>query len=289
MNNETQLERYKKLVTYIDENYKEDINIETVEAVCHYSYRNINRIFQAIHKETTGKYVKRIRLEKAAAYLIYSEASISDISYEFGFENLPAFSKAFKKKFNCSPSSFRKDRKSIQLVRQQTVLTKKGTDRQKLQFKIEYLERFEFIFIEYRGSLSDDDAIKRKWEQLVNYALTKQIVTNDSIFMTEVIDDDEISDDINFRLNFSIVLNRPLKFQPNGLFRTKKHEQQKYAKFIHKGSHQSTAATYNEIFTLWMLDVNLEFEDRPILEFYLNDEDDTPTEELLTEIYIAVK
>ena len=33
MKNETQLEHYKKLTSYIDKNYKENINIEKVEVV----------------------------------------------------------------------------------------------------------------------------------------------------------------------------------------------------------------------------------------------------------------
>ena len=43
MGNQVQLERYKKLLSFIDEHFKEDINIEKIEAVCHYSYRNINQ------------------------------------------------------------------------------------------------------------------------------------------------------------------------------------------------------------------------------------------------------
>jgi AraC family transcriptional regulator len=38
-----------------------------------------------------------------------------------------------------------------------------------------------------------------------------------------------------------------------------------------------------------MVDVNLEMVDLPTLEFFLNDEEDTPAEKLLTEIYIPVE
>ena len=67
--NNPQLTRYKKLLAYLDDHLNEEVNIEKVEEVCHYSYRNINRIFEAIHNETIGKYVKRLRLEKAAQFL----------------------------------------------------------------------------------------------------------------------------------------------------------------------------------------------------------------------------
>ena len=106
MSNNTQLERYKRLLSYIDDHLHEDISIETVEDVCHYSYRNINRIFEAIHQETIGKYVKRLRLEKAAQYLKYSDMGVAEIAYEVGFNSRTTFYRAFKKFNGISPSEF---------------------------------------------------------------------------------------------------------------------------------------------------------------------------------------
>ena len=82
MQNKIQLDNYKKLMAYINEHFKEDINSQRIEEICHYSYRNINRIFQAIHGETVGKYIKRIRLEKAAEYLKYSSNSRGGTSHQ---------------------------------------------------------------------------------------------------------------------------------------------------------------------------------------------------------------
>lgn len=166
MGNKVQLERYKKLLSFIDNNFKEEINIEKVEAICHYSYRNINRIFEALHQETIGKYVKRLRLEKAAQYLKYSAVGVSDIAYEVGFEDRAAFSKAFKKKYGCSPSAFRDSNVALLELTQQSILSEEGTDRQNLQFEIEYLPDFEYIFLEYRGDYKDILAIESVGNQL---------------------------------------------------------------------------------------------------------------------------
>ncbi len=288
MSNETQLERYKKLLSYIDANFKEDINIEKVEAVCHYSYRNINRIFEALHQETIGKYIKRLRLEKAAQYLKYSDIKVSNIAYEVGFEDRAAFSKAFKSKYGSSPSAFRVSNETVWQEAHQSLLEKEGDDREPLQYEIEYLPDFECLFLEYRGSHKDIPAIESTWDKLFAYVNKKGMVSNDSIFMTEVIDDNEISDDINFRFNLAFLLEKPLPFKPKGLFRTKTHKRQKYAKFVHKGAHQNSVEFYNRIYAFWMTDVSLEFEDLPTLEFYPNYDENLPPEELLTEIYIPV-
>ena len=288
MKNETQLDRYKKLLEYLDQQFKEEVNIEKVEAISNYSYRNINRIFEALHHETIGKYVKRVRLEKAAEFLKYSDSSVSDIAFEVGFSDVAAFSKAFKNRFNCPPSVFRNSNNLIRDITRQT-FSEQEIEREKLTFEIEILPSFDVLYLEHRGNYENLKAVKETWEMLVNYALKKQLLTDDTIFFAEILDDNDISETINCRYNVAVILNEPLSTPPEGLFKIKPHQSQKYAKFVHLGSHESSADTYHKIYAQWMVDVNLEMVDLPTLEFFLNDEEDTPTEKLLTEIYIPVK
>jgi len=289
MGNSIQLERYKKLLSYIDEHFKEDINIDKIEDVSFYSYRNINRIFEALHNETLGKYVKRLRLEKAAQYLSYSDMGVSEIAYEVGFEDRAAFSKAFKNKYNLSPSSFRAHGEALLETTQRSFLPKEGIPRDVLTFDIEYLPSFEYLFLEYRGSYDDLPAINTSWDVLIEYLSKKGLLSENSIFMTEIVDDADISDHLNFRYHFALVLETPLSFVPEGFFRTKAHKRQKYVKFTHKGSDKSSIDFYKKIYAFWMLDVNLELVDLPTLEFYSNYDEHIPEDELITEIYIPVK
>jgi len=251
------------------------------------TYRNINRIFQALHHETIGKYIKRRRLEKACEYLKYSKNNISDIAVDIGFSDIAAFSKAFKSKYNCSPSAFRKSSESMQKMTKNSLFVNKK-EGQQIQFEIEELPEFEMLYLQYRGSYENIDAIKQTWEQLGQYAYEKKLLNKNTIFMAEILDDNKISDSVNCRYNTAIILEKPLSFSPDGLFKTKTNSKQKYAKFLHKGSHESCADTYHNIYANWMSEVNWELEDKAVLEFYLNDESNTPSAELLTEIYIPV-
>ena len=288
MVNDTQLERYKKLLSFIDENFKEEITVEKIEDICHYSYRNINRIFLALQAETIGKYIKRLRLEKAAQYLKYSEIPISDIAYTIGFEDRVTFSKAFKNKYQLSPSGFRNSNESILETLQQSILNNSDAEHRKLEFEIEYLPDFEHIFLTYRGSYRDVPAIEKDWDKLFDYAMKKKILSDHSIFFTEIIDGNEISDTLNFRLNLSLILEKSLNLKPEGLFRTKFHQRQKYVKFVHQGAQKGITDFYQRIYAFWMQDVNLELVDLPILEFYSNLEKGLSKEKLITKIYIPV-
>lgn len=287
MQNKLQLENYKKLMAYVNQHFKEEINIPIIEEICHYSYRNINRIFQAIHGETIGKYIKRIRLEKAAEYLKYSSAKIADIAFEVGFEDTASFSKAFKKKYDCTPSAFRNRCKTIQAITQQSLLAE-AVERVPLSFEIEILPDFEILFLEYKGGYDNIAKLREMWAQFVNYLKVKNSYSDQATFFAECLDDETISDDIHCRYNLALILERPLSFELDGFLQTKVHHQQKYAKFIHKGSHETCVETYQKIYAFWMFDIGLELKDAPTLEFYLNDPDTTPPDELLTEIYIPV-
>ncbi|WP_044212003.1 GyrI-like domain-containing protein [Flammeovirga sp. OC4] len=288
MTNIVQLDRYNKLLSYLNENFKEDINIEKVELICHYSYRNINRIFEALHHETIGKYVKRLRLEKAAQYLKYSNASVSAIAYEVGFEDRAAFSKAFKKKYNYAPSAFRESSEKLRQIAEESILQEEDENRQKLQFEIEFLPTFDYLFFEYRGDYEDYSAIEAASDTLYQYVKNNNIISDRSIFMTEIMDDSDISDNLHLRYNVGFILEQPLQVKLDGLFRTKVHKRQKYVKFCHKGTYHSHSDYYNKIYALWMLDVALELADLPTLEFYPNADQNNTTEETLIEIYIPI-
>ncbi len=289
MGNPTQLDRYKSLLDFLDQKFKEDITIKDVENVSFYSYRNINRIFTALHHETIGKYIKRIKLEKAAQYLKYSDNTISDIAFEVGYSDVAAFSKAFKNQFNSSPSQFRETQELKQQIIQKAISTDKSIQKPAIAFEIEELPNFDILYLTYQGSFEDIKAIKKVWDQLMKYAFKKKLIDNDSIFLAEILDDNEITDQLHCRYNAGIIIETPLNFEPKELFRTKAIPQQKYAKFLHKGSHENSLITYDYIYSNWITDINLELEDKPTLEFFLNDEEDTPPDELLTEIYIPIK
>ncbi|MFC5046275.1 GyrI-like domain-containing protein [Aquimarina hainanensis] len=288
MNHQTQLDRYKALIDYIQTNYKEEITVTDIENICFYSYRNINRIFMALHHETVGQHIKRLRLEKAAEYLKFSNAPVSDIAFEIGYSDLAAFSKAFKNKFGCAPSSFRESIKLQQNIVHKSLYPESTTPKKELPYEIEILPDMKILFLEYKGRHDDLKGIEKTWDQLIRYATRKNMLTEDTIYMAEILDDEAITETIHWRYHAAICIKDPSQYTKDGLFTTKTIKEQKYAKFIHKGSHESSLETYDRIYAQFILEEEFELHDAPTLEFYLNDSNDTKEEDLLTEIYIPI-
>ncbi|SEC44000.1 transcriptional regulator, AraC family [Tenacibaculum sp. MAR_2009_124] len=288
MKNSTQLERYQRLLKFLEEKFKSSIESEDIEAISFYSYRNINRIFLALQHETIGQYIKRRKLEKAAEYIKFSDTEISDIALDIGYGDVAAFSKAFKKHFRCTPSRFRKSFDLQQKITNDLIKAKEQKEIDPLLFEIKTLPAFTTLFLQYQGSYENTKGIKKTWKQLIKYAYDNKLLHENTIFLGEILDDDEITESIYCRYNAGIILPENCDFKPKGLFGVKEISSQKYAKFIHKGSHEACFESYNQIYARWIFDVQLEFEDSPILEFYINDDDTTPEKDLITEIYIPV-
>ena len=109
------LEKLKLVLEYIHNNYQNQVTIEEIADVCHYSPSHFMKFF----KETMGcgftQYLNDYRLTLAAKLLQTTDDSILDISQQIGFENLSYFNRLFKRKYNRTPTSYREQYSSFLL------------------------------------------------------------------------------------------------------------------------------------------------------------------------------
>lgn len=116
-------EKLKRSLTYIEENYSENITVEKIASVSNYSESHFSKLFKQLTGESFTQYLKNYRLERAADRIRNDKAKISDIAMECGFSNLSYFSRSFYEKFNATPSAYRK----IKVATSDTEPQKAGT------------------------------------------------------------------------------------------------------------------------------------------------------------------
>jgi DNA-binding winged helix-turn-helix (wHTH) protein/AraC-like DNA-binding protein len=97
---------------FIDENLHRTIHIRDLSAVARVSPPHFWRSFKRAFGEPPHAYVMRKRLERAYHLMITSSASLSEIALSVGFSDQTHLSRLFKRAFNQSPSSWRRDLKS---------------------------------------------------------------------------------------------------------------------------------------------------------------------------------
>jgi len=101
-------QRINRVIDYLRGNLDRQVKLEELANVACFSEFHFHRIFRAVSGETLNNFTNRLRLEKAARLLRYSEQSLTDIALDCGFSSSATFSRAFRAGYDTSPSQFRK-------------------------------------------------------------------------------------------------------------------------------------------------------------------------------------
>ncbi|WP_315824489.1 AraC family transcriptional regulator [Paraflavitalea speifideaquila] len=93
---------------YLLRHFREDISLQQLAQHCHASPFHFSRLFKAVLGVAPHQYLLGIRLHQAKRLLTESQQAVSDIAFECGFNSLEHFATAFRKRYEVSPSSFRR-------------------------------------------------------------------------------------------------------------------------------------------------------------------------------------
>ena len=113
-NRQGTLEEYQRRVfdamNYISEHASDNLSLEEIAQIAHFSKFHFHRIFKVFAGETVADFTRRIRLEKAASLLYFNpDKSITDIALQYGFSSSQNFAKQFNRSFGMPPSCFREE------------------------------------------------------------------------------------------------------------------------------------------------------------------------------------
>lgn len=106
--------KINKSIDYIDQHLEKAFTLEELASVASFSKFHFTRIFQSIVGESPFQFIMRVRLEKAAMYIItQKQESITEIAYKFGFSDIAIFSRNFKQLFGVAPSQYRRQKHNL--------------------------------------------------------------------------------------------------------------------------------------------------------------------------------
>lgn len=98
----------EKAVGFIEEHISEPVSLEQVAQAASLSPFHFHRIFSAVMGETLNSYVNRVRLERAANYLIKNPAmTVTEAATACGFTSSASFARSFKQYFSIPASQYR--------------------------------------------------------------------------------------------------------------------------------------------------------------------------------------
>jgi AraC family transcriptional regulator len=280
-------ERINRVLLHLQSNPGSPLSVEELARIACFSPFHFHRLFVAYVGEPISAHVRRLRLERAAVRLRTSNAPVTEVALDAGYESSAAFNKAFRQHFQASPTTFRRlpgANVTVALNHQHQPI-RLASVHMKPKPKIVERPEKQAVFVRRTGAY--EESAGAAWEAVCRFAYSRRLVSPDREFIGISHDDPQITAQEKLRYDACITVSQPVK--PEGEVGVQSIAGGRYAVFLHKGPYENLLGTYQFIFGEWLPGSGEELRDVPSFELYLNAPERTRPENLKTEIYIPLK
>lgn len=111
VNTQRDAERIRRILSYIHENYRENLIQYELAEKFHFSREYFSKFFKKYTGMNCKEYVTRYRLEKAERQMLETDKTILEIALENGFGDERQLIHSFKKYYGDTPSQYRKKKR----------------------------------------------------------------------------------------------------------------------------------------------------------------------------------
>ena len=289
----TYKERILRVLVHIQHHLDEAVSLDELAALAHFSPYHFHRIFRGMVGESVMEHVRRLRLERAAHRLKFSDEPITRIAFEAGYETHEAFTRAFGAMFGKSPSQFREKHRSLpfpqvpsgvhyQVDGRLDDYRDMQEARPSLNVHVVLFPLTRVAFIRHLGPYGE---VGSAWAKLFAWAGPKGLVGRSTRILGVVHDDPEVTPSDKVRYDACIVVDDC--FKPEGDFGLQEIGGE-YAVATHQGPYASLGETYVRICGQWLPSSGRELRSAATVEIYRNSPQDTRPEELLTDIHLPL-
>lgn len=271
-----------KAQEYIQHNLNKQVSTDKLAEYVGISRYHFHRIYYAYTGESLQQYARRIRLENSAMLLQASGESILNVAFDSGYETHESFTRAFKKHFGISPKSFRelKSEESLELISDKRPKLTISEDIMDVSIKL-----FGDIKVAYLRHIGPYEKCEPTWAKLCSSPELMRQVTGETLFIGISYDDPNVTEPDKIRYDACISVGDD--FVATGELKTQTIPAGEFAVLRHVGSYQGFHAKYQWLYGVWLPNSGREPHSAP-LEIYRNNPQDTPEDELITDICIPL-
>lgn len=271
--------RLLRVLDYIHDNPDGDLSLDALADVAAMSRFHWHRVFHGMTGETCAQATRRIRLHRAAAWLVQTDWPVDQIARRVGIPNRQSFTRIFREGFGMTPGRFRN-----QGALRPFLLRKDRKDLPMYNVELRDFPAKRLGAIAHRGAYLK---VGKAFEKASALATTRNLWPHADGMMGIYYDDPNAVPEAELRSHAGIVLSgaatlpdemEDIRIAPG-----------RVAVLTYKGSYAGLKAAYDFLFGEWLPKSGEEPRDDPAMENYLNTPMDTAPEELLTEIILPIK
>lgn len=310
--------RINRVIDYIDKNLSQNFTLEEVATVANFSPFHFHRIFRFMVGEPLNQFISRIRMERAASFLIATpEKTITEIMFDVGINDSSSFSRLFKKYMKMSPTDWRNmvNSKNSQMksnfeqqlsnvrqtleesscyitsdiMNQQWSVKMKTENQLTAHVTVKEIPEFSVAYVRYIGPYAgNSDLFKGLFEKIFKWAGSRGLINfPETKCMCIYHDDPNITDEEKLRT--SICLSVPDDTEVGGEIGKMKIPAGKYAFANFRIDDTQFQEAWNIVCKEWLPESGYVPDDRPTFEMYNNDVNTDPEHKFDVDIVIPVK
>jgi AraC family transcriptional regulator len=277
---QTYRERILRVQLFIQEHLDEELPLERLARVAHFSPYHFHRIFRGLVGEAVNEYVRRLRLESAALALKSSRRSVIRVALDAGYGTHEAFSRAFRQQFGVSPSQYRAGRRP--LPPQETVTMTTATAAREVRFETAPTRRVAFL-----RHVGPYHTVGETFQRLVAWAGARGLLGPETLAIAIPYDDPEVTAPESVRCDCCLSVGEDVR--PEGEVGVRTLEGGECAVLTHVGPYRGLGESYRWLFGTWLPASGREPRNAPAYEVARNSPHDTPPEQLRTDIYLPLE
>ncbi|MCB1756464.1 MAG: AraC family transcriptional regulator [Gammaproteobacteria bacterium] len=273
-------QRIEAVWAYMSTHLDLPLSLERLSEVAHCSPYHFHRIYRGIVGETPNMTLRRLRLKRAAVALLDGDDSIESIAARAQYAEAASFIRAFRDIYGLPPQQYRQTRPS-HLTEQWPGFVEQEY---RAMFKVEFTELpdYKIAYVPHQG---DYQHIEQAFVQLYARAAEQGLMNAEVKSWGVYFDDPESVPAAELRSWAAVSTESPiseplLEGEISG---------GRYAYVDFKGAYTELPRAYQWVFSQWLPEQQIELDDKPVLEQYLNDPRSAPPSEWLTRIYFPLK
>ncbi len=287
--------RINTVIDYINENVDKSITLDELAEVANFSSFYFHRIFVGVVGESVNSYTNRIRVEKAARLLRFSNKPISDISYLCGYSSPSTFTRSFKQYFQIAPSIFRKtgDIKNRKICKELHPMEKYICDmsleekRLKFPITIKKLPNRKVAYIRVTDSYKEGVVINA-FEKLISWAKQKKLFSQAQFFGMSI-DDPMVTPQNKYRYEACLLIPDNVEMNETSDIQQMQLPQCRYATTKVSGGLNLVATGIAYMYNDWLIHSPYEPEHQYGLEYFLDKQNICNWDHFDLELCIPVK
>jgi AraC family transcriptional regulator len=208
MTDKLYIEKVNSVIDYIKNNLDQNLTLNDIAKTAGLSKFHIHRTFHAFTGESLYEMIVKLRIEKAAERLLTEpSATIVGIAGDAGFENSADFSAAFKKRFDISPSAWRKKKNKSKTTDTDSPLIKQPEEAgpEALSTEIKKLNGLSIAYIKHNEVYAGDSSLFiYLYNKLTAWAASEDLLKPECENIVVYHDPIEITDDDRLKISLGI-------------------------------------------------------------------------------------